>query len=223
MPAGRIRRALAPIAAHHAFVDEWNKRTPAEYTENSPCRKGCWYCCQQMAIVTIPEAMYVVSGLVNDYFGKRWLANMLPEMRRQIEIAQTPGLSNIDWFKRGIRCVFLGGNDLCLVYDRRPVVCRAYRVVEGTAKQCTIPDIRVKCVDTRDIDEKTTEVALAVAADLRIRPYPMPLPMSLHFALVGWWEGLGELRERIRNARKTEAEWSDDGRIVTNRVQGGTD
>lgn len=218
-PGGRIREALKPFAQHHAFIDEWSKRTPKEMLDNSPCEKGCWYCCMQLVIVTIPEALYMLAGLFYDEQERAWLGSILPELRKQIELVTQPGMSNVEWFKREIRCLFLTEDNLCRIYERRPGVCRAYRVIEGHRVQCTLPLLKVKCLDTGLIEEQTAKVATRVAQDFKIRPYPMPLPLSLHFAIVGLTEGLGEMRERLRNGRRMQAEWQEDGTVVTNKAE----
>jgi len=217
-PGSRIREALKPLVAHNAVVDRWVETIPEDLRASSPCLRegaGCAHCCRQMVMTSIPEALLVVSDLVQLPDGIGWLRDVgLAEIQRQRNMSAEPGMSNVGWFKRGIRCAFLDKDDRCVVYRLRPVVCRTYLVVDGGPDQCTVPERRVKCLDTRDVDELTARAVERVASELRVDPRPLPLPVAVDWALTGYFQGLGELRRRLKGASRVEACVGEDGTIV---------
>ncbi|HUR98762.1 MAG TPA: YkgJ family cysteine cluster protein [Pyrinomonadaceae bacterium] len=86
------------------------------------CRRGCAFCCEQQVHVTRGEAERIV-----DFAYANGIALDYERLRTQAEI---PERSPENWTRSAHRrCVFLGDENECRIYDVRPIVCRNHRVV----------------------------------------------------------------------------------------------
>jgi Fe-S-cluster containining protein len=115
----------------HNVVDEYNREVFSHplVKQFSPCRAGCSACCHTQVSVTEDEANLLASkvneGLKIDY----------DRLQKQMQT----GNNADEFFKLSFqerKCVFLGENNLCQVYNDRPSVCRTNAVI-GEASQCS--------------------------------------------------------------------------------------
>lgn len=97
------------------------------------CKKGCAACCYQEVRLTNREA---------DYLSEEIMA--LPD--EKILAARDQAQWNEgSWVGRWpkSRCVFLGEDNACTVYSKRPLACRTYQVVD-TAARCDLSETELK-------------------------------------------------------------------------------
>ena len=114
----------------HHIVDDCNQEvfTHPMVKELSPCKAGCSGCCHTQVGITEEEAALLAErvneGVIIDY-------NLL-------ELQSKSGNKSEDFYKLSYdqrRCVFLGSDETCQVYNDRPSVCRTNAVL-GEASQC---------------------------------------------------------------------------------------
>lgn len=93
------------------------------------CKAGCYYCCEQYVEITDDEAELIM----------RWVKrNNIPLFKRKLLKQRHYDLSN--WRSLNAidrRCVFLGKNKQCRIYDYRPLVCRKH-FSAGDPKDCDV-------------------------------------------------------------------------------------
>ena len=130
-------------AAHAAIklVDENVNKSINDITEKIICKKGCSYCCYQNVSTSIGEALLLIHHCKDRKIKINW-----KQVREQ----------NKDWDKlsfKDMKCPFLAGDE-CSVYEARPLVCRMYLSVDGTAEKCNteIPNkVRLLASNIADI------------------------------------------------------------------------
>ncbi|MFW5788732.1 MAG: hypothetical protein ACOCW3_02220, partial [Spirochaetota bacterium] len=145
-----------PIAAyleHRSLVSERASRLSDRYDGHLRCRRGCYYCCDEITVLPIEfEAL------------RLWVAeNGMPTadrlggppsdrgrapaaIRERDETAQTRRASaawqptSVDRSAHGTfpsppaprrRCAFLGRSGECTVYEGRPIICRTHGLPLG--------------------------------------------------------------------------------------------
>jgi Fe-S-cluster containining protein len=133
----------------------------------SPCRKGCTKCCHLLVLLSAPEAIHLVEGVMTKIPNRQreyliescdkhraWMRERLPEHiipKHAHNISESELRSISNWYRRQKQpCAFLE-NGLCTIYDHRPIACRAFTVV-GPAGQCQLDGItKVKQVTQRPL------------------------------------------------------------------------
>jgi uncharacterized protein len=114
----------------HNVVDEYNREIFSHpiVQQFLPCKSGCSGCCHTQVGITSDEAELLAErvndGIKIDY--------KLLEI--QLNAGNNPaGFYQLEYQDR--RCIFLGPDDSCKVYEDRPAVCRTNAVL-GDASQC---------------------------------------------------------------------------------------
>lgn len=107
----------------HCAIDERTKEMLATspHAKDVKCGKGCAGCCQLNVDITKKEAQ-----LLAHWMDEQGIEIDLQKLERQA--ATVPAT----WNELSIedrRCVFLGEDNACKVYEHRPGVCRKYFVV----------------------------------------------------------------------------------------------
>lgn len=90
------------------------------------CQQGCAHCCRHPVGITAVEAVELCTAILE-----------LPELRRQHVVdrieAAAESTQGLGWSElSGIACPLLE-DERCLIYDRRPVPCRAFGSVDADA------------------------------------------------------------------------------------------
>lgn len=118
----------------HKIIDEYNEEIFSHpiVKQLSPCSKGCTACCHTQVSVTEDEAELLAhlikSGVNIDLERFKIQMNAKDDSR---------AFYSIKYEDR--RCVFLGQDGSCEVYEDRPSVCRTNAVL-GEASQCDTKD-----------------------------------------------------------------------------------
>lgn len=116
------------------------------------CGKGCSDCCHALFDITLIEAMYInakfnekFSGLERSEILQRAdkADRQIHKLKRKVYKATQEGrpASEIlmEVSKARVRCPMLGDDDLCGIYEHRPITCRLYGVptsIGGEAHTC---------------------------------------------------------------------------------------
>jgi Fe-S-cluster containining protein len=150
--------------------------------------------------------MYIVSNLLKTKLGVAWLNNNHQKLCEQAEFVKDFDFEKLDhfrdvWFEQQKACVFLDAAEKCVVYERRPIICKSYFVLNGP-ESCKGPlKTRVAILNQRPAMITATEVAVEVSRELKISPAPLPLPIAVLLAVKAYQEGVGELRKFMRGGR----------------------
>lgn len=130
----RISSPLERARFVHHVVDDYNREVFAHplVQEFLPCKVGCSACCHTQVGITEDEAQLLV-GRIND--GLKIDYNLL---QNQIKAGNnSEGFYQLSYKER--KCIFLGEDNSCQVYNDRPSVCRTNAVL-GEASQCSTQD-----------------------------------------------------------------------------------
>ena len=86
------------------------------------CSSNCPYCCKQIAYITLEEAILLVDTMKQQGL----------KINRSLLKKQLNAGNEEEWLKlknSRTRCIFLGKDNNCMVYEHRPIVCRKYFVI----------------------------------------------------------------------------------------------
>jgi uncharacterized protein len=120
----KINSSLDRARYVHQAVDSYNDEVFSHplVKQLSPCKKGCNACCHTQVSVTQDEAELLVLRI------QEGVAVDLERLKIQTE----PKNDGNDYYKipyQDRRCIFLGADGACTVYEDRPSVCRTNAVL----------------------------------------------------------------------------------------------
>ncbi|MCM0755260.1 YkgJ family cysteine cluster protein [Desulfovibrio aminophilus] len=140
---------------YEAIIGEADKvfeTVKAQSGDRVRCKEGCSDCCHALFDLTLIEALYVNHHFNASYSGlerSRILERAdeadraVHKFKRDMFKAAQAGTSTADILREAakskVRCPLLNDDDLCVLYDRRPVTCRIYGVptaIGGEAHTC---------------------------------------------------------------------------------------
>jgi len=127
------------------MVDAVFERVKKEYPKEVFCREKCSDCCYAIFDLTLLEALYLKDKFLKKYTGKdrndlleiagktdRVLAKMKRAAYKQVK----NGADELEivgkMSQERVRCPLLGENNLCLLYEHRPITCRIYGIPTST-------------------------------------------------------------------------------------------
>ncbi|BCS87897.1 YkgJ family cysteine cluster protein [Pseudodesulfovibrio sediminis] len=135
-----------------AEVDAVFKKFENEMGDLVKCGKGCSDCCYALFDVTLVEGMYInakfnekFSGLERSQILSRADAadRQIHKLKRKVFKASQAGQPTneilMEVARARVRCPLLDENDLCSIYENRPITCRLYGVptsIGGEAHTC---------------------------------------------------------------------------------------
>ncbi|MHC4559373.1 MAG: YkgJ family cysteine cluster protein, partial [Planctomycetota bacterium] len=118
-----------------------------------PCCKGCSICCSNLVPLSVPEALRLKEEISAApahrresisracILASRLILSQKPPGQSRHQIAEAPPACQVDlnpvsdWYASlNLTCPFLD-NDLCIIYEQRPLACREH-FVEGSARAC---------------------------------------------------------------------------------------
>lgn len=125
----------------------------ARYPELVVCRERCSSCCHALFDLSLVEALYLNARFLERFHDRPDRAAVLDRadttdrqtvrLKRKIFKASQAGKDSnellADVAAQRMRCPLLGDDDLCLLYDVRPITCRLYGVptaIGGKAHTC---------------------------------------------------------------------------------------
>ena len=149
-----------------ARADTWFADVLRRHPDKMMCRRGCFDCCLGLFDITIADATLLREGL--DALDAPVRAAI--ESRARAVMAKLPGLGasledldddEIDALSDSVgpeRCVCLGDDGACLVYDFRPLVCRlnGAPIVDASGHTVHAEGCFKNSITTRDVPRLDT-------------------------------------------------------------------
>lgn len=127
-------------------VDAIFNKVKAEYPKEVFCREKCSDCCYAIFDVPIIEAVYINHKFNEAFSGtqKRELIDNASKVDRSLFKMKREAHKHIQEGKKEleilaemsmerVRCPLLGPDDLCLLYEFRPMTCRVYGIPTSTS------------------------------------------------------------------------------------------
>ena len=136
-----LKEHFVKYRATVAMIDKIFERVKNEFPKEVFCREKCSDCCYAIFDVTIIEALYINHKFKEQFSGaekQKIIDNasktdrVLAKLKRNIQKELQQGKNEVELLakmgKERVRCPLLGENDLCIMYDSRPITCRIYGI-----------------------------------------------------------------------------------------------
>lgn len=133
-------------------VDTVFKKFEADMPDLVRCGKGCSDCCYALFDITLAESIYINHKFNEKFSGVERSAiieradkadRQIHKLKRKVFKATQEGRPAheilLEVAKARVRCPMLGDDDLCSIYENRPITCRLYGVptsIAGKAHTC---------------------------------------------------------------------------------------
>ncbi len=184
------------------MVDAVFNRVKDEYPKEVFCREKCSDCCYAIFDMTLIEALYIKDRFQKTFSGKDKndiieragkTDRVLVKMKRDAYKKVKEGADQLEIVGRmsqeRVRCPLLGEDNLCVMYDNRPITCRVYGIPTSTAGVSHICGRtnfdQGKPYPTLNMDKIYTQLQL-LSAELikdinseKIRMHEMLVPVSM--------------------------------------------
>jgi Fe-S-cluster containining protein len=147
-----LKKHFVQYEALVQMVDAVFDRVKKEYPKEVFCREKCSDCCYALFDLTLIEALYLKEKFLGQFEGKekndilqiadktdRVLVKMKREAFRKVNKEGADQLEIIaKMSQERVRCPLLGEDNLCVMYENRPITCRVYGIPTSTAGQSHI-------------------------------------------------------------------------------------
>ena len=127
------------------MADEVFEKVQKEFPESVTCKIKCADCCHALFDITLIEAIYIndrFSKLIKGKEKKRLLARSNQADRKTYKIKRKAYQDKqagkddmkilIEMAAERVRCPLLNDEDLCNLYENRPITCRLYGIPTST-------------------------------------------------------------------------------------------
>ena len=184
------------------MVDQVFNRVKKEFPKEVFCREKCSDCCYAIFDLTLIEALYLSHKFKETFSGHEKAEliavadktdRVLVKMKRDAYKKVKEGADQIEIVGRmsqeRVRCPLLGENNLCLMYEYRPITCRVYGIPTSTAGASHICGrtnfVQGKAYPTLNMDKIYTQLQLLSAElvkDIKssnIRMHELLIPVSM--------------------------------------------
>ena len=128
------------------IVDAVFQRVKKEYPKEVFCREKCSDCCYAIFDLTLIEALYIKDKFLKKFSGRQKNAILeiadktdraLTRMKKEAYKEVKNGANELDIVGKmsmeRVRCPLLSEDNLCLLYESRPLTCRVYGIPISTA------------------------------------------------------------------------------------------
>ena len=183
-------------------VDGVFNRVKQEYPKEVFCREKCSDCCYAIFDMTLIEALYLKDKFLSSFSGKpkndileiadktdRALTKMKRDAFREVKSGEDQIKVIAKMSQDRVRCPLLGENNLCQMYDFRPITCRVYGIptsTAGTSHICGRTNFKQgEPYPTLNMDKIYSQLQLLSAELIRdiksenIRMHEMLIPISM--------------------------------------------
>lgn len=184
------------------MIDAVFDRVKNEYPKEVFCKKKCSDCCYAIFDVPLVEALYLKDKFQQKFSGRQKTEltkiadktdRVLVKMKRDAFREVKNGANELEIIgkmsQERIRCPLLGEDNLCVLYENRPIPCRAYGIPTSTAGEshiCGRTDFKQgKPYPTLNMDKIYTQLQLLSAELIKdinsgnIRMHEMLVPVSM--------------------------------------------
>jgi len=141
-----LREHFVKYEALVEVVDSVFDRVKKEYPKEVFCREKCSDCCYAIFDLTLIEALYLKDQFLKKFSGKekndvieiagktdRALTKMKREAFREVKKGSDQLEIVGKMSQERVRCPLLGEDNLCIMYEKRPITCRVYGIPTSTA------------------------------------------------------------------------------------------
>ena len=197
-----LKTHFAKYEALVQLVDGVFDRVKKEYPKEVFCREKCSDCCYAIFDLTLIEALYIKEKFLEKFSGKakndlveiadktdRALVKLKRDAYKQVKNG-TDELEIVGKMSQErIRCPLLGENNLCVMYEHRPITCRIYGIPTSTAGSSHICGrtnfVQGEPYPTLNMDKIYSRLQLLSAELIRdinsenIRMHEMLVPVSM--------------------------------------------
>ncbi|MBW2654735.1 MAG: YkgJ family cysteine cluster protein [Deltaproteobacteria bacterium] len=128
------------------IVDAVFARVKKEFPKEVFCREKCSDCCYAIFDLTLIEALYLKDKFLKTFTGKEKndlieiagkTDRALTKMKRDAYKKVKNGADELEivgeMSQERVRCPLLGEDNLCVMYEHRPITCRVYGIPTSTA------------------------------------------------------------------------------------------
>ncbi|MBF0389811.1 MAG: YkgJ family cysteine cluster protein [Desulfamplus sp.] len=128
-----------------SMVDGIFNKVKDEYPKEVFCREKCSDCCYAIFDIPIIEAIYINHKFNQTFSGVKKMElidtaskvdRSLFKMKRDAYIEVQNGADQLDVLAKmsieRVRCPLLGADNLCVLYESRPITCRLYGIPTST-------------------------------------------------------------------------------------------
>jgi len=177
---GSVIRTGSDVAS---FADEAIGIVTEDYRPALQCRKSCSYCCRKPGVlVSVPELLRILQH-VSEEFSEEEVSAL--HDRSSQYAAQVRGHDVNRATDQSVACPLLV-NDLCSVYEVRPLVCRGYNStsMEACRRAHTDPSVLVPIfAPIKDATDAATVGMAQRLGEAGLSDAMVDLGTSLHLAL----------------------------------------
>lgn len=141
-----FKEAFVKYEALVSMIDSIFDKVRAEYPKEVFCREKCCDCCYAIFDIPLIEAVYLNHKFKEKFQGaeKSRLVDLaakvdrsLFKMKRDAQKAVNDGKEELEILAKmsqeRVRCPLLGEDNLCRLYESRPITCRLYGIPTATA------------------------------------------------------------------------------------------
>ena len=177
-------------------------RVKQEFPKEVFCREKCSDCCYAIFDLTLVEALYLKHKFNEKFAGKernelieiadktdRALVKMKRDAYRKVKDGADQLEMVAKMSQERVRCPLLGEDNLCVLYEHRPITCRVYGIPTSTAGASHICGrtnfIQGQPYPTLNMDKIYTQLQL-LSAELvkgiqseKIRMHELLVPVSM--------------------------------------------
>ncbi len=185
-------------------ADQVFAKVKAEYPQCVKCERECADCCHALFDLTLIEAMYLNDRFKARFKGEdreaalekanradRKIHKLKRNAFRELQAGKEENDILADLAAEKVRCPLLNEQDLCDLYDHRPITCRLYGIptsIGGLGRTCALSGFEggkpYPTVDIDKIHSRLQEISGELLRDIKSRNIKlvdllMPLSMAL--------------------------------------------
>ena len=141
-----FKEHFAKYEALVSIIDGIFEKVKSEYPREVTCREKCCDCCYAIFDIPLIEAIYLNHKFREKFSGREKSAlidkaakidRALFKMKRDAHKAVRAGGEELEVLatmsQERMRCPLLGEDNLCILYESRPITCRIYGIPTATA------------------------------------------------------------------------------------------
>ncbi len=185
-------------------ADQVFEKVRAEFPQCVKCERECADCCHALFDLTLIEALYIndrfmtrfkdeerAAALEKANRADRKIHQLKRDAYRELQAGKDEGDILAELAAEKVRCPLLNDQDLCELYDHRPITCRLYGIptsIGGLGRTCALSGFEggqsYPTVDIDKIHGRLQEISGELLRDIKAQNIKlvdllMPLSMAL--------------------------------------------